>query len=103
MKLREVSDRLVRHIENIDAVRERAAITQEELINRVSEQLNKRMYVLSVVAAIFLPLGFFTGLLGVNVGGIPGGDNPKAFLVFILLLIVVVIFQVLLFRWKKWL
>jgi len=103
MKLREVSDRLIRHIENIDAVRERAAITQEELISRVSEQLNKRMYVLSVVAAIFLPLGFFTGLLGVNVGGIPGGDNPKAFLVFILLLIVVVIFQVLLFRWKKWL
>ncbi|MGI9354547.1 MAG: CorA family divalent cation transporter [Rhizobiaceae bacterium] len=29
-------------------------------------------YALSIVAAIFLPLGFLTGLLGINVGGMPG-------------------------------
>ena len=103
MELREVSDRLIRHIEDIDEVRERAAVTHEELISRVSEQLNKRMYVLSVVAAIFLPLGFFTGLLGINVGGIPGAENPFAFLVFILLIVVIVILQIALFKWKNWL
>lgn len=102
LQLREVNDRLIRHIEDIDAVRERAAVTQEELQSRLSEQMNSRMYVLSVVAAIFLPLGFFTGLLGVNVGGIPGTDYPMAFLVFTGMLVVVVVLQVLLFRWKKW-
>jgi zinc transporter len=61
------------------------------------------MYVLSVVAAIFLPLGFFTGLLGINVGGIPGAENPTAFLMFILLLIVLVIIQIAVFKWQKWL
>lgn len=102
MHLREAGDRLVRHIEDIDAVRDRAAVTQEELLSRVSEQMNARMYVLSIVAAIFLPLGFFTGLLGINVGGIPGSENPWAFLIFIGLLVVIVVLQIMLFRWKKW-
>ena len=103
LRLREVSDRLVRHIEDLDAVRERAAVTQEELLSRLSEQLNTRMYVLSVVAAVFLPLGFLTGLLGINVGGIPGSEYGEAFWVFVSMLVGVVVFQVILFRWKNWL
>ena len=103
IRLREVSDRLLRHIEDIDAVRERAAVTQEELMSRISEQLNSRMYVLSIIAAIFLPLGFFTGLLGINVGGIPGSENPHAFVIFSVVLAVTVVIQLLVFRWKKWL
>lgn len=102
LRLRDVSDRLIRHIEDIDAVRERAAVTQEEMQSRLAEQMNSRMYVLSVVAAVFLPLGFLTGLLGINVGGIPGTDSPDAFYEFIGMLTVVVVLQVLLFRWKKW-
>jgi len=103
LHMREVSDRLIRHIEDIDAVRERAAVTHEELLSRMSEQLNERMYVLSIVAAVFLPLGFFTGLLGINVGGIPGAENPQAFLIFSGILVLVVIMQIVLFKWKKWL
>jgi zinc transporter len=102
LRLREVSDRLIRHIEDLDAVRERAAVTQEELLSRLSDQMNTRMYVLSVVAAIFLPLGFLTGLLGINVGGIPGAENPWSFLLFILFLVGVVAAQILWFRHKKW-
>ena len=102
LRLREVSDRLIRNIEDLDAVRERAAVTQEELLSRLSDQMNTRMYVLSVVAAIFLPLGFLTGLLGINVGGIPGAENPWSFLLFILFLVGVVVAQILWFRHKKW-
>ncbi len=101
-RLREVSDSLIRHIEDLDLVRDRAAVTQEELQSRVTEQMNARMYVMSVIAAIFLPLGFLTGLLGINIGGIPGADYPYAFYIFTLMLITVVAFQVLLFRFKKW-
>ncbi len=102
LRLREISDRLIRYIENLDEVRDRAAVTQEELMSRVSEQLNSRMYVLSVVAAIFLPLGFFTGLLGINVGGLPGVENPNAFGTFAVILVVIVILQTTLFKIKKW-
>jgi zinc transporter len=103
IEIREITDRLIRHMEDLEAVRERAAVSQEELLSRLSEQLNQRMYVLSIVAAIFLPLGFFTGLLGINVGGMPGADNPEAFWIFSGLLLVAVALQLLLFRWKKWL
>lgn len=103
LQLREVSDRLIRHIEDLDAVRERAVVTQEELLGRMSEQINTRMYVLSLVAAIFLPLGFLTGLLGINVGGIPGAENVSAFWIFLGFLVGVVVLQVILFRWKNWL
>ena len=103
MQLREISDRLVRHIEDIDAVRERAALAQEELLSRVSEQMNERMYVLSMVAAVFLPLGFFTGLMGINVGGMPGVENNEAFWVVVALCVAVMLVLAVVFRWKRWL
>jgi len=102
IQIREINDALLRHIENLDAARDRAAVTQEELNSRLSEQLNARMYVLSVVTTIFLPLGFLTGLLGINIGGIPGAGNTHAFWIFMAMLITIVIAQVILFRWKKW-
>ena len=97
LHLRETTDRVIRYIEDLDSVRDRAAVTQEELVNRLSEQMNTRMYVLSIVAAVFLPLGFLTGLLGINVGGIPGAENKFAFFVFILMLALVVILQIVIF------
>lgn len=101
--LREDYDKLVRYIEDLDEARDRAAVTQEELVNRLSEQMNNKMYLLSIVAAIFLPLGFLTGLLGINVGGIPGAESKFGFMVFVVLLVIVVVFQILFFKKKKWL
>ena len=103
MRLREIADRLMRHIEDLDAVRDRAAVAHEELLSRISEQLNSRLYVLSIVAALFLPLGFLTGMLGINVGGIPGADNPWGFLIFAGTLALIVVAQIVLFRRKGWL
>lgn len=100
--IREVADRLIRHIEDLDAVRERAAVTQEELLSQLSEQLNHRLYVLSVISAVFLPLGFLTGLLGINVGGIPGADFAGSFWIFIVLLVVLVLIQLWVFRRRHW-
>ncbi|MGC9386209.1 MAG: CorA family divalent cation transporter [Hydrogenovibrio sp.] len=102
MHLREVKDRLIRHIEDIDAVRERTAVAHEELLSRASEQLSERMYILAIVTAVFLPLGFFTGLLGVNLNGIPGSDSPYAFPAFALSLLCVLGMQFLYFKKRKW-
>jgi len=101
-RLREGTDRLVRYIEDLDAIRERASVIQDELITRLSDQMNRTMYVLTVVATIMLPLGFLTGLLGINVGGIPLAESPWGFTVVCAILGVVVAAQVLLFRRLKW-
>lgn len=103
LRLREEADQVTRYVEDLDAARERAAVTQEELGNRLSEQLNNRMYVLSVVAAVFLPLGFLTGLFGINVGGIPLAEDPGGFVDIVLILLFITALQVVLFRWRRWL
>ena len=100
--LQENFDRIVRYVEDLDAIRERAQIINDELGNILSDRLNKNMYILSVIAAIFLPLGFLTGLLGINVGGIPGAENPYAFYVFIGFLLILGIAQIVIFKKKKW-
>lgn len=86
-RLREAADRLTRYVEELDESRERIVISQEELNSRLSEQMNRAMYTLSLLTAVFLPLGLITGLLGVNVGGIPGSESKVAFLVVCVLLV----------------
>lgn len=102
-KLNETTNLLIRYLEELDSSIERAQIIQQTITNQVSEQLNQRMYVMSVVAALFLPLGFLTGLLGVNVGGIPGTENPYAFSAFVIFLIVLTGGIAVYFKNKKWL
>ncbi|ASM48885.1 zinc transporter [Pseudoalteromonas espejiana DSM 9414] len=102
-KLNETTNLLIRYLEELDSAIERAQIIQQTITNQVSEQLNQRMYVMSVVAALFLPLGFLTGLLGVNVGGIPGTENPYAFSAFVIFLIVLTGGIGVYFKNKKWL
>ncbi len=78
-RLRDVSDRATRLIEELDASRERAAVIQDEVSTWLAEQMNTVMQRLSTVATIFLPLSLFTGLLGINAGGMPGAESPWAF------------------------
>ncbi len=101
-RLRESADRTTRFVEELDLVRERAIVVSEDLSSRLSEKMDRTMYVLSMVAAIFLPLGFLTGLLGINIGGIPGADYGGAFVVFCALLVGIVGFQIWLFKSKNW-
>jgi zinc transporter len=102
-KIRESYDKITRYVEDLDSARDRAAVTNEELSGRLAEQMNTRMYILSVIAGLFLPLGFLTGLLGINVGGIPLAENTLGFLLVVVFLVIVVIGEILLFKAKRWL
>jgi len=103
LELREQTDRLRRYVEDLDLARERAMVAHEQLLAQISEEQNSRMYILSVVAAIFLPLTFITGLLGMNVGGIPGEGLQGAFWLLIIAMGVSAVALFVLFRWRKWL
>ena len=103
IELRETNDQLIRHIEDLDTIRHKVSLIQEELSNTLSDQMNKKMYILSIISAIFLPLTFLTGLLGINIGGIPGANNDNAFYIVSIILVMVTSAQFLLFKKKKWL
>jgi zinc transporter len=101
-ELREQINRLVLVIENLDLVRERAMVAQEEFLALVAHEQNTRMLVLAIVAAIFLPLSFLTGLMGMNVAGLPGTENPWSFAILAVLMLGIGGGVLLLFRRKKW-
>ncbi|KKX60060.1 CorA family divalent cation transporter, partial [Vibrio parahaemolyticus] len=45
------------------------ALFQDEIKHNRDEKANKNSYLFTLVAAIFLPTSFLTGLLGINIGG----------------------------------
>jgi zinc transporter len=102
-RLRESADRMTRTVEELDAARDRAAVTHEEVAGRLSEVASQRLYVLSLITAVFLPLGFVTSLFGVNVGGIPGRDNDAGFWILCAVFLTAVLSQLWLFRRWRWL
>lgn len=101
--LREQTDRITRYIEDLDLARERAIVLQDELRNQIADQQGIRMYVLSMVTAIFLPLSFLTGVFGMNVAGLPGTESPDAFTLLMGSMAGLAIIMLIAMVWKRWL
>lgn len=79
MRLREVTDKVVRHIEDLDALRDRTTVLHEDLNTQISEKIASTSNRFTVLTALLLPPSLLAGMLGANVGGIPGHDDPMAF------------------------
>lgn len=73
------ADRAARMAEELEAIRERASLTHDALTDLRAEQIDSRGLLISVIAMVFLPLTFVTGLYGMNVKGIWLADEPWAF------------------------
>ena len=101
-RLREQSNQLTLILEDLDLVRERSIVAQEEFLGLLAHEQNSRMFLLSIVAAIFLPLSFLTGLMGMNVAGLPGLEYRWAFWILVVMMLVITAFILLLFRIKRW-
>lgn len=103
LEIRETADRLKRFLEDLEVSFESAIVLQDDINSRLAAQANHTMYMLSIVAAIFLPLSFVTGLLGINVGGMPGVNSTWAFSITVGLLVILLAIQLYVFRKLKWL
>lgn len=100
-EIAESIDRLRRYLEDLDISKESAVVLMDDIRGRAIARNERTNYLLTIVAAIFLPLGFLTGLLGINVGGVPGMDNPQAFWIVVVLCCAILFALVALFwRWK---
>lgn len=100
-EIAESIDRLRRYLDDLDISKESALVLQDDLRARAIANTDRTSYLLTIVAAIFLPLGFVTGLLGINVGGMPGMEDPHAFWIVVGLCCLILLMQLVLFwRWK---
>jgi zinc transporter len=101
--LQEQTNRMAHYIEELDLARERALVAQEEALSNLAAEQNARMLVLSIVAAVFLPLAFFTGLMGMNVAGLPGLEDDRAFWIVVALMFATAGGILGFFKFKDWL
>ena len=101
--LREQLDRMTRYLEDLDLLRERTLVVQEEWTNISMEEQNGRMYALSIVAAVFLPITFVTGIFGMNVEGLPGTSDPNSFLYVAGSMVISSIVVITYLKFRKWL
>lgn len=102
-QFRDLADVTQRYVEDLDSLRERATVVQDEIISNFTETQNRHAYTLSVVAAIMLPLSFITSLFGVSFSKIPLSDSSDPFGTLVIILAAVVVVQVVIFKIMKWL
>lgn len=102
LRIAEAQDVLTRTVEDLEGLAERLIVARDEIASAHSDRLNRNLYILSVISAVFLPLSFLTGLLGINVAGIPGDDWPPAFWTVTAGMGVILVLQVLVLWRMRW-
>jgi zinc transporter len=90
------------YLESLEECRERAQLLQDQIDARMADRLNRITYNLNILATVFLPLGFVTGLFGMSVAGIPESHNPEAFAIICTVMLIMAIASWLFLRWRRW-
>lgn len=103
VRLREAAARCARLGDELQSLSERAVLVHEQILDTRAEQMNKTILVLTAVTVIFMPLTVISGILGMNVAGIPYADQPWAFWGVIGALAAIAIGLVAFMRSHKWL
>ncbi|NND28474.1 MAG: magnesium/cobalt transporter CorA [Myxococcales bacterium] len=76
--LRDCHDHAVQLMEALDTNRELASSLMDMHLSNVSMRMNEVMKVLTIIATIFMPLGFIAGLYGMNFdGGVSRWNMPE--------------------------
>jgi len=101
-RMRDTASRASWALEELSEVHDRLAAMADHLDMVQAARLERNGYRLSVVAAVFLPLGFLTGLFGVNVGGMPGTGSPYAFAILCLGMVALGWLCYAVMRWLRW-
>ncbi|MDC0609355.1 zinc transporter ZntB [Vibrio sp.] len=89
LRLRHSVNTITRINESLDFYLGELEMIKGELRQYHAEKMNQNTYLFTILAVIFLPTSFLTGLLGVNVGGMPGTDDSMAFGIFCFALLII--------------
>jgi zinc transporter len=100
--LREVADRILRAVENLDLIRDRTTILHEDLTAHVAEQISRTSHRLTTIATLVLPPSLVAGVLGANIGGIPGSTDSWAFAALVLVVGALIILEVWILKKLDW-
>ena len=103
LRLREAAGRTARLGDELQALSERAVLVHEQILDTRAEQMTRTMLLLAAVTVVLMPLTVLSGILGMNVAGIPFADHPYAFWAVCLILAALGVGIYLLMHKRKWL
>jgi len=100
----DVHDHLLRAFEVLDSYRDLMSGMLDVYLTTVSNRLNVVMKQLTIIAAIFLPITFITGVFGQNFGHLPQVEHDNGYLFWIVLAFMglVTVMQIWYFKKRGW-
>ncbi len=101
--LRDVYDHTVQVAETLEIFREMSSGMLDLYLSTVSNKLNEVMKVLTIFAAIFIPLTFIAGVYGMNFRHMPELQWKYGYLLWWVVIIVLTLGMFIYFKRKKWL
>jgi len=101
--LRDVYDHTIQIIDAVESYRDMLSGMLDVYLSSISNKMNEVMKVLTIFAAIFIPLTFVAGIYGTNFSFIPELEWQWSYFVFLFVLVLIGISMLAYFRRKKWL
>jgi magnesium transporter len=101
--LRDCYDHAIQALDVVETYRELASGLLDVYLTQVSNRMNEVMKVLTIFAAIFIPLTFMAGLYGMNFQNMPELSWPWAYPILLLMMVIVAAVMLWFFRRRGWL
>ena len=101
--LRDLYDHTIQVIDTIETFRDMVSGMLDMYMSSVSNKMNEVMKVLTIFAAIFIPLTFVAGIYGMNFEIMPELHWQWGYLMVWIIIICVTLSMIIYFKRKKWL
>ena len=100
--LRDVQDHTIQVIDTIEIFRDLISSTLDIYLSSINNRLNAVMKVLTIIATIFIPLTFISGVYGMNFQYMPELHKPWGYPMALLIMASVAITMLTYFKRKSW-
>ena len=101
--LRDVYDHCIHIADMLETYRDAITAILDIHMNMMSNRMNEVMKVLTIIATIFIPLSFLSGVFGMNfTKSLPGQNDPWSFTIFVACCAAIGLGMAGWFWWKKW-
>ena len=100
--LRDVYDHTLQVIDTLEIFRDNVSGLMDVYLSSVSNRMNEVRKVLTIIATIFIPLTFITGIYGMNFEYMPELEITWAYPIVWLTMLIVAAFMMVYFKTKNW-
>ena len=100
--LRDVYDHTIQVIDTVETLRDIISGMLDIYLSSASNRMNEIMKMLTIIATIFIPLTFITGIYGMNFQNMPEIKWVWGYPIVLLGMLIIGIVMVIYFKRKKW-